>query len=56
MPTNMSYCRFENTAKDLEDCQEHLGDELSYTENKAKDRILGICCQIAAEYGDMHQE
>ena len=25
--SNMSYCRFENTLQNLEDCYEHMSDE-----------------------------
>lgn len=27
--SNMSYCRFENTARDLCDCAEHIQDNLT---------------------------
>lgn len=53
---NMSYCRFENTVSDLADCQEALGngkvDDLNEYEQRAKDRLLKICQEIAADYGD----
>lgn len=26
--SNMSYCRFENTLHDLQDCREHVGEKL----------------------------
>lgn len=45
---NMSYCRFENTVRDLADCQEHLSDrDLSDTEERARKRLIKICKQIA---------
>ena len=51
--SNMSYCRFENTVSDLNDCQYALEDlfsgdlkPLSQTEfNKAKE-LVGICASI----------
>ncbi len=48
---NMGYCRFENTASDLEDCQEHLFDEdLSEEEERARKRLIEICKEIVADY------
>ena len=50
---NMGYCRFENTSQDLEDCQEHMDEtDLSEYEEKAKKKLICICCEIAAAYGD----
>ena len=43
---NMGYCRFENTAGDLEECYDHWEDELSEVEAKARERILRLCEQI----------
>lgn len=46
--TNMSYCRFENTVNDLEDCEEHFTDELSSEhEIRARKRLLAVCKRIA---------
>ena len=45
----MSYCRFENTLNDLRDCTEHLYDELSGDEEKARKRLIELCKTIAAE-------
>ena len=53
--SNMSYCRFENTASDLADCLEHIGDdedEMSEYEKAGKKRLLKLCAQIAEDYGD----
>jgi hypothetical protein len=51
---NMSYCRFENTANDLRDCQEHMDDtdDLSPHEQKARLRLIRLCSQIASDYED----
>jgi len=44
--SNMSYCRFQNTAMDLDDCQEALeacindGEALSAEEHRAAKRLL----------------
>ena len=50
---NMSYCRFENTFHDLQDCEEHMDcDDLSESEERYRDRIIQLCMDIAAGYGD----
>lgn len=46
---NMSYCRFSNTASDLEDCLEHLHDDVSEREHEARQRIIDLARQIVAE-------
>ncbi len=51
---NMGYCRFRNTARDLEDCVEHWEDELDdkddhcecREEKQARDRIAKLAQQI----------
>ena len=44
---NMSYCRFQNTLKDLRDCYEHLDDEdLSEEEKRAKNKLVELCSDI----------
>ena len=41
--TNMSYCRFQNTLQDLEDCYDHLWDEdLSHVEEVARRNLIRI--------------
>jgi hypothetical protein len=55
---NMSYCRFENTARDLRDCRDALDDgvtpaELSQDEATACRRLIRICEEIADRYGDL---
>lgn len=49
--SNMSYCRFENTAKDLADCIEHIGDNLSEPEDAARERILTMAIEIVEQSG-----
>jgi len=47
---NMGYCRFTNTAEDLEDCFEHFfDDDLSEIEDKARGRLVKLCEKILAE-------
>lgn len=52
--SNMSYVRFQNTLKDLADCQDALdanddveGDE----EENARNEIVEMCCNIALNHG-----
>lgn len=51
---NMSYCRFENTERDLRDCYHNMDnpDDLSDTEAEARESIIQLCLDIAEEYGD----
>ena len=51
---NMSYCRFENTSRDLQDCYDNWdeNEELSDTEKQAKARILELSQQIVDDYGE----
>ena len=59
---NMSYCRFENTLDDLQDCFEHFDDRdddgepvrlSSEREARARRRLLDLVCEFAAEFGGM---
>lgn len=47
--SNMSYCRFQNTANDLADCMENLGEELSKEEDKARRKIVTMARQIVED-------
>jgi hypothetical protein len=56
---NMSYCRFENTANDLEECLEAMNapkfdrEELSSErEKRGYDRLLELCKDIACDFCD----
>ena len=53
---NMSYCRFENTYGDLQDCYNALGnkslDELSKTEKKYAKELIKMCRDIADDFLD----
>ncbi len=47
---NMTYCRFENTLEDLNECYENLGiAELSEGEQQARMRLVRLCALIASE-------
>lgn len=47
--SNMSYCRFRNTLRDLEDCHHHIENykELSSEEFDALHEMLQLCSTIA---------
>ena len=50
---NMSYCRFENTAKDLADCVQAINmgqtDELNEYEIEGLKLLLNLCSEIVEE-------
>jgi len=47
----MSYCRFRNTATDLQDCYDNIDEtkDLPDEEARARGILIYICCQIAQE-------
>ena len=48
----MSYCRFENTLRDLRDCSANMqGGELSESETKARLALIALCADIAVDCG-----
>ena len=47
---NMSYCRFENTYRDLLDCLSAMNNQLSDREKGYKDRLVDVCREIIEEY------
>jgi len=49
---NMSYCRFENTLYDLQDCYDNmdLSEDASDEEIKARKRLIEVCRDIADYY------
>jgi len=57
---NMSYCRFENTFADLQDCYDALGeyelDQLSDTERKYAEKLIKLCEKISNNYGEDNNE
>jgi hypothetical protein len=55
----MSYCRFENTYRDLQDCYEAMGEgteDLSETETKYFERMLKLCKDIVADFCEPEDE
>jgi hypothetical protein len=50
--SNMSYCRFQNTLADLQDCYEHWDEEVSSKEEeRAREIMLSLCKCILDDYG-----
>jgi len=50
--SNMSYCRFENTVGDLQECYAAMDEQdLSESEMKARKQLLETCVNLAADYG-----
>ncbi len=43
--------RFQNTLRDLLDCQEHLDETLSETEERARQRLIQVCREIGTFAG-----
>lgn len=51
---NMSYCRFNNTLSDLEDCREALENQniSSLAEKRKAKRLLKVCREIADNFDE----
>lgn len=48
---NMSYCRFENTLRALEDCFDNFdGNDLSRSEKIARENLYILCRDIVQSY------
>lgn len=47
---NMSYCRFENTLRDLYDCYYNLNSTLSDRERMSRKSLVDLCRSIVDEY------
>lgn len=49
---NMSYCRFQNTLDDLQDCYDNMDEDLDAYEADAREKLIKLCVAIAQDYGD----
>lgn len=47
---NMSYCRFQNTYRDLMDCYYNINNDLSESEHRYRERLIEVCKNILDEY------
>lgn len=52
MMSNMSYCRFENTLSDLEDCWENMDEPVSMSEGKCRIKLIQLCIDISNDFED----
>lgn len=53
----MSYCRFQNTLRDLTECRDWLSEheptrDLSGDELKAFERLINVCADLVGDYGE----
>jgi hypothetical protein len=53
---NMSYCRFENTYRDLQDCYRNVNKSLSKDEAYYREKLLRLCEDILSEYDPQLEE
>ncbi len=52
--SNMSYVRFRNTLRDLQDCSEHMdASDLSDAEAAARQELIELCAELARHYGQL---
>jgi len=49
---NMSYCRFENTVKDLRDCADHIDNQLEAGgyEDKSRVKLIKIAYDMLQQF------
>ena len=59
----MSYCRFENTLSDLQDCADEMGEagslqelDLSQSEERAFVNMRELLTEMLVEMNAMHEE
>ena len=51
----MSYCRYENTLKDLRDCYDHMDEPIANErEERARDELVALCNLLASDYDDSY--
>jgi hypothetical protein len=49
--SNMGYCRWQLTLRDLQDCDDHIMDSpLSEEEEKARTELLELCGELYHNY------
>lgn len=49
--SNLSYCRFQNTAADLRDCVDHACSHLEGDERRSRLSVLRSCVDILESIG-----
>ena len=53
---NMSYCRFENTLRDIRDCYDNMEGSVNEREFEMRKQLVGMCMSIADEYKHLLEE
>lgn len=48
---NMSYCRFQNTSQDIQDCIDNIDAELSAAEHAARKRLVRQSARLLTSLG-----
>ena len=48
--SNMAHCRFENTLRDLRDCENHLDDDLGGREFESRKKMIELCRSVAEAF------
>ena len=56
MSGNMAHCRFVNTRQDLQDCLEHIEDDLSEAEKEERAKLALLCAEFHEAFMDMREE
>ena len=54
--SNMSYCRFQNTIGDMQDCIDNLDEHIredDRREYRARIKFIEMCKQVAEDYEDV---
>lgn len=60
--SNMSYCRFENTAADVRDCLSAINEGITMSElssdyeRESFKRFLVLCCEVAELVNENHED
>jgi hypothetical protein len=56
--SNMSYCRFENTLEDMQECLDAVveREDLSFMEAGAKDELVQVCRDFVLAYEEEEME
>jgi len=49
---NMSYCRFENTYRDLQDCYYNIDEPLSDSESQFRQQLVDLCKAVIDAYDE----
>ena len=53
--SNMSYCRFQNTLLDLQNCVDYMDDDdLSPEEAQAREYLIEVCTEIVDNWKASH--